>query len=76
MFDCAGNCQQDEDNDGICDQLEWIIGAQFCGENTYWDPLLLTCVGFDQCPADINEEGFVTSKDLLLFLAYYGSACD
>jgi hypothetical protein len=39
VYDCDGNCQQDADGDGICDQNEGQNGAQFCGDNTVWDPV-------------------------------------
>ena len=75
VFDCNGNCQQDANNNGICDQLE-AIGAQLCGEGTVWDNSVGTCIGFDQCPADLNDSGVVDVADMLIFLTFFGENCD
>lgn len=75
VYDCDGNCQSDEDGDGICDQNEGQNGADFCGENTVWDPITQTCVGFDTCPQDFSGNGQVDALDLLLFLELFGEPC-
>lgn len=49
IFDCQGNCLEDTDQDGICDQLEDPDGSVFCGENTVWDPVLEQCVSIADC---------------------------
>jgi hypothetical protein len=75
VFDCAGNCQQDENGNGICDQLEDSCAA-ICGEGTIWDPVTGTCVALmDDCPYDLNGDGLVQLQDLMDFLLYYGTAC-
>lgn len=76
VYDCNGNCQEDEDGDGICDQNEGQNGADFCGENTVWDPVSHTCVGFDLCPQDFSGNGLVDTLDLLLFLELFGEPCE
>ena len=75
VFDCDGNCQQDENGNGICDQLEDACAA-ICGEGTIWDPATGTCVALmDNCPYDLNGDGLVQLQDLMDFLLYYGTAC-
>ena len=75
VFDCDGNCQQDENGNGVCDQLEGSCEA-ICGEGTIWDPESGTCVAFiDDCPYDLNGDGLVQLQDLMDFLLYYGTAC-
>ena len=75
VFDCDGNCQQDENANGICDQLEDACAA-ICGEGTIWDPVTGTCVALmDNCPYDLNGDGLVQLQDLMDFLLYYGTAC-
>ena len=75
VFDCAGNCQLDINENGICDQLEESYAA-VCGEGTIWDPASGTCVALvDDCPYDLNGDGLVQLQDLMDFLLYYGTAC-
>jgi hypothetical protein len=75
VFDCAGNCQVDINENGICDQLEESYAA-VCGEGTIWDPASGTCVALaDDCPYDLNGDGLVQLQDLMDFLLYYGTAC-
>lgn len=77
VYDCNGNCQQDSDGDGICDQNETNIcqGPECCGEGTIWNPVTLQCEGYDNCTADLNDDGTINSGDLLLFLAVYNTDC-
>ncbi|MCB0760215.1 MAG: hypothetical protein KDC12_01740 [Flavobacteriales bacterium] len=75
VYDCFGNCQQDSDGDGICDQNEGQNGAQFCGVGTVWDPATQSCIGFDQCPSDLNNDDVIDTLDLLIFLIGFGTAC-
>ena len=75
VFDCAGNCQVDSNENGICDQLEDSYAA-VCGEGTIWDPASGTCVALaDDCPYDLNGDGLVQLQDLMDFLLYYGTVC-
>ena len=52
------------------------IGAQLCGEGTVWDNSVGTCIGFDPCPADLNDSGVVDVADMLNFLTFFGENCD
>ena len=73
---CGGGCTDDNGN-GLCDQHEGCVYALAIN----YDPEALfdngTCVfGIDpSCPADLNGDGSVSSADLLLFLAEYGTTC-
>lgn len=77
VYDCNGNCQQDSDGDGICDQNETGIcqGPECCGDGTIWNPITMQCEGFDNCAGDLNDDGAVNSGDILLFLAVYNTDC-
>ena len=76
-FDCDGNCNNDADGDGICDELEGLIPEleTACGHGTVWDADLGQCVFDVQCQGDINLDGAITSGDLLLMLANFGTWC-
>ena len=76
-FDCDGNCNNDADGDGICDELEGLIPEleTACGHGTVWDDELGQCVFDVQCQGDINLDGAITSGDLLLMLANFGTWC-
>ncbi len=39
--------------------------AVICGDN-----------GVDNCPADLNADGFINAADLLLFLGFFGASCN
>ena len=73
---CGGNCGSDENDNGICDSTE--LGL--CGEDTYWDPMTLQCVVqliVDlECKADLDDNGLISSADLLILLAYFGNECE
>lgn len=77
VFDCEGNCQVDLNNNGVCDQLESgaCSGPDCCGNGTLWDPAQGICIAFDQCPADVNEDGVVDAVDILDLIGGYGSVC-
>ena len=77
LYDCNGECQQDSDGDGICDQNESLEcqGSDCCGEGTVWNPATQSCVPFNPCPFDSNDDGFVNTMDLLPFLVAFDSPC-
>ena len=75
VFDCEGNCQMDENGNGLCDQLEDDF-INLCGEGTIWDPASGQCIALlDDCPYDLNGDGMVQLQDLMDFLLYYGTYC-
>ena len=76
-FDCDGNCNNDADADGICDELEGLIPGydSACGAGTVWDSISGTCIGASNCPADIDLDGAITTGDLLVLLGSFGSFC-
>ena len=55
-------------------------GAIACGGSTVWDAANQICVcadgsGNDDCPSDLNGNGFVEVTDLLLVLGDFGMEC-
>lgn len=46
-----------------------------CGEGTVWDVDSGTCVGYDDCPTDLNNNGATEVGDLLMILSFHGSSC-
>jgi uncharacterized protein (TIGR02145 family) len=75
VFDCDGNCQVDDNGNGVCDQLEDDF-INLCGEGTIWDPASGQCIALlDDCPYDLNGDGMVQLQDLMDFLLYYGTTC-
>ena len=51
-------------------------GGAACGEGTIWDSSLQSCVGFDECPSDLNDDGIVGINDLLSLLSDFGTMCE
>ena len=77
FFDCEGNCSLDLNNNGVCDFFEDLTnGTNFCGDGTVWDPELGTCIGYDGCPSDINEDGYIGIPDLLDLLSDFATFCE
>ena len=76
-FDCDGNCYNDADGDGICDELEGLVPEleTACGHGTVWDDSLGQCVMDVQCQGDINLDGAITAGDVLLMLTNFGTWC-
>ncbi|MGY8753666.1 MAG: hypothetical protein ACKVIO_07195, partial [Phycisphaerales bacterium] len=46
-----------------------------CGAGTYWNYLESQCLPFDNCPADLDNDGQVAVTDLLLLLGAYSDFC-
>ena len=76
-FDCDGNCNNDADGDGICDELEGLLPEleEACGQGTVWDAALGQCLLDTSCIGDLDFDGAVTSTDLLYMLVNFGSFC-
>ena len=77
---CGGDCTDDYDGDGICDNQEiygctYNTASNFHSEATADDG---SCEfpAIDNCPSDLDGNGIVATNDLLLFLAAYGSSCE
>ena len=52
--------------------------SAFCGSGTIWDEGTQTCVSVeqeDQCPADVNNDGYTAILDLLIVLNQFGTFC-
>ena len=67
-------------DDGSCvyppsESVDCEFGGNYCGDGTAWDSSLQICVGFDDCPADLNGNGLVEVSDLLMVLADFGTEC-
>ena len=76
---CNFNEEANED-DGSCvyppsESVDCEFGGNYCGDGTAWDSSLQICVGFDDCPADLNGNGLVEVSDLLMVLADFGTEC-
>jgi hypothetical protein len=77
FFDCDGNCQLDLNDNGVCDFYEdFTSGTSYCGPGTAWDPEAGACIPYDNCPSDINEDGYIGVPDLLDLLSDYDTSCD
>ena len=76
-FDCDGNCNNDADGDGICDELEGLIpdAESHCGIGTMWDAELGQCVFNVECAGDVNLDGAITAGDVLTMLSNFGTWC-
>jgi len=78
---CGGDCTDDYDGDGVCDELE-VYGCTYPDAMNF-DSLATADDGsclFDDlssdCPADIDGNGTVTTQDLLSFLSFFGEICE
>jgi len=71
---CNGECEADDNSNGICDDLE----ESLCGPGTTWDPLTGLCTGVDgnSCPTDLDGDGITGISDLLVFLTYFATSCE
>ena len=79
VLDCEGNCLNDCDGDGVCDENE-ISGCTYAAASNY-DPAATNDDGSCDLDApcnlsDLDDDGLVGINDLLLFLAGYGEICD
>lgn len=78
--DCDGECLNDADGDGICDEDEFCTGdLNDDGIRSASDVLtLLAAYGcIANCgDADITGDGIVTAADILTILSVFGTVCD
>ena len=75
---CNFNADANIENDNCVYPLfgeDCETGGAACGEGTIWDSSLQSCVGFDQCPSDLNDDGIVGINDLLSLLSDFGTEC-
>ena len=69
---CDGDCDSDENLNGICDDVEQSL----CGAGTIWNPLLGLCIGIGgDCPTDLDGNGSTGAADLLIFLTEFSTPC-
>lgn len=74
-YDCDGNCLLDLNNNGLCD-LEETAGCTNMDAVNYDASATLddgSCIV--TCKGDFNNDGQITTSDLLSFLAAFGSPC-
>ena len=76
---CNYNEHANED-DGTCTYPPFGLtdcesGGALCGEGTIWDASLQACVGFNDCPSDLDGDGIVGVNDLLSLLSDFGTEC-
>ena len=62
------------DEQGACIINENSLIAA-CGEGTYWDPVLQTCMSI-ACAGDLDGDGVRGVSDLLALLSMFGSECE
>ena len=65
-------------DDGTC--IFDLVDSGMCGTGTYFDAVTSTCLPDgtatgDGCPGDLDNDGFISTNDLLAFLAVFGAAC-
>ena len=78
----AGACNYDPfatSDDGSCD-LSCLLPdcldlSSACGPGTQWDAVLQMCLPEEVCWHDSDQDGNVTTQDLLGLLSVYGSVC-
>ena len=79
-YDCDGNCLNDTDGDGTCDELESCPGDYNEDGLIQLTDLLDFLVTYgnycDGCPQDSNGDGLIQLTDLLNFLILYGNSCE
>ena len=73
---CGGDCQNDFNSNGICDDEE-LFGCTYPSAPNY-NPEATSDDGTCEftCAGDINQDGLVQLIDLLDLLLVYGNACD
>jgi len=100
FYDCNGDCLNDIDADGICDELESectdseaanynILAIQDDGscvydidyvndtyDQGYAEGVDSVMCPENNCPADLNLDGLVSTADLLVFLAQFATICE
>lgn len=51
------------------------IGGEFCGDGTLWNASIQECVGFNECPNDVDGDGIIGVNDLMQLLSMFGTDC-
>jgi uncharacterized protein (TIGR02145 family) len=55
--------------------LDCELGGAYCGDGTYWDASIQLCVGFNECPSDVDGDGIIGVNDLMQVLSMFGTDC-
>lgn len=74
-FDEAANT-----DDGTCvfppfGLADCEAGGSLCGDGTVWDAMTQSCVGFEACPSDLDDDGVIGVGDLMTLLSDFGTDC-
>jgi hypothetical protein len=76
---CGGDCEDDYNGNGVCDNVE-IYGCAYPDAMNF-DPFATADNGScaytsNPCPTDLDGNGSVGSPDLLIFLGAFGTYCE
>ena len=76
---CGGDCEDDYNGNGVCDNVE-IYGCAYPDAMNF-DPFATADNGScaytsNPCPTDLDGNGSVGSQDLLIFLGAFGNYCE
>ena len=76
---CGGDCEDDYNGNGVCDNVE-IYGCAYPDAMNF-DPYATADNGScaytsNPCPTDLDGNGSVGSPDLLIFLGAFGTYCE
>ena len=76
---CGGDCEDDYNGNGVCDNVE-IYGCAYPDAMNF-DPFATADNGScaytsNPCPTDLDGNGSVGSPDLLIFLIAFGTYCE
>ena len=79
-LDCDGNCLNDSDEDGTCDELEPACPGDLNGDGLRGAADILLLLSSFGCTEgcgdpDLNGDGLVAANDILLALSTFGMAC-
>ena len=77
---CAGECNNDANSNGICDEEEQVCPGDFNGDGLRGAADILVMLGAFGCQSecgdpDLNGDGMVAASDILVALSTFGLAC-
>ncbi|MDA0881684.1 MAG: hypothetical protein O2984_00085 [Bacteroidetes bacterium] len=74
----AINYEANATDPGNCTYANVVLGCTYQGASNYNASATIdngTCEFLSTCPGDFNDDGAINAGDLLVFLSYFGSAC-
>jgi uncharacterized protein (TIGR02145 family) len=75
-YDCEGNCLLDLNNNGLCDLDETAGCTNADAINYHAEATLDDGSCMVTCKGDFNNDGVITTNDLLSFLAIFSNECE